>query len=158
MDRLSAAQKTAYDVAMANQFDTFKRPLSIYVEAQTANVSTSLTYSRFGPHDQNTAISVDNPAVTPVSYIVSGCILYGNRQPWPFISPEGAQSRSAQELKLREADGVIRIKVEATGYALMKDCQIITVDGFQFQQTSTPRPHGLIGNPTRWTFHLQRIM
>ena len=156
MDLLSPAQKAAFDVAMGNQFDTFKRGFSIYVKAQTAVISTSPNYSRFGPHDQNAAISAVNPAVTPQYQVVSGCILYGNKQPWTYINPGGVNGDSTQQLKIRESDGIVRIKVEADGYAIMKDCKMVELDGFQFQLNSTARPHGLVGAPTRWTFTLER--
>ncbi len=152
---LSTTQQAEFQRAIADVFWSFARPFSLYVEANTAVISTSLTYSRFGMHDQNEPVGVDNPAVTPQVYTVTGCLLYGENQPWTYISPDGATS--AQELKLREADGVIRIKVEATGHALLSQCKLVVVDGLQFQLNSTPRPHGIAGSPDRWTYRAEII-
>jgi hypothetical protein len=149
---LSAAEQAAFQGAMRDVFDTFARPFAIYLDAQVANISTSLTYSRFGDHSQNAAISADNPAVTPVVYTVTGCIMYGNKQPWLDIAPS-----PAQQLKLRESDGIVRIKVEATGHALLSQVKRVVLDGFTFQLNSTPRPHGIVGQPDRWTFTCEKV-
>lgn len=146
------SQAAIYRGALADVFDTFARPFSLYVEAQTATISTSQTYSRFGQHDQNAAINSDNVAVTPIVYTVTGCILYGNGQPWTDFS-----AGQNGQLKLKESQGKVRIKVEATGYELMKACRLVSLDGFSFQLNSNARPHGLLGAPTRWSFDLEKV-
>ncbi len=147
------ADAVVYEAALVDQFDTFRRPFTIYVVANTAVISTSLTYSRFGQHDQNAAINAQNVAVTPQPTTIQGCILYGNKQPWEYIALGGRVQ--AQQNKIREADGVVRIKVKQDGYDLMIGCQRVLLDGYAFTMNSTPRPHGLLGSPTRWTFSLQ---
>lgn len=149
----TVAQQIEYRNAIKDVFDTFARPFSIYLEAQTANISTSPTYSRFGQHDQNAQIGVDNPVVTPTVYTVTGCIEYGSKQPWIIGAPDAA----AIQLKLRESAGVVRIKVEAGGFALLSQAKLVTLDGYSFQMNSVPRPHGIVGSPDRWTFTLDRI-
>jgi hypothetical protein len=110
-----------------------------------------MEYSRFGQHDQNAAIDAENVAEVPQVYTVTGCILYENKQPWTYISPG-----RVGDLKLRESDGKVRIKVEASGYALLKECKLVNLDGFNFQLNSNARPHGLLGAPTRWSFTLEK--
>ena len=149
---IPADQAAIYRGALGDVFDTFARPFSLYIEAQTATISTSQTYSRFGQHDQNAAIDADDVAVTPQFYTVTGCIMYGNNQAWTDFSA----GRDGQ-LKLKDGEGKVRIKVEATGYELMKSCRLVSLDGFSFQLNSKPRPHGLLGAPTRWTFVLERV-
>lgn len=149
---ISAAEAASYQVALNDVFDTFARPFLLYLEAQTAVISTSMTYSRFGQHDQNAAINADNVAVTPQVYTVTGCILYNKNQPWMDISPG-----DDGQLKLKESDGIVRIKVEEQGYQLLKDAKVVSLDGFNFQLNSNARPHGLLGNPTRWTLTLEKI-
>lgn len=149
---ITTAQASEYQAALSDVFWTFARPFSLYVEAQTATISTSQTYSRFGQHDQNAAINSDNVAVTPIVYTVTGCILYGNGQPWTDFSV----GQNGQ-LKLKDSQGKVRIKVEATGYELMKSCKLVSLDGFSFQMSSNARPHGLLGAPTRWSFELEKI-
>lgn len=152
---ITAAQAAEYRAAISDIFWTFARPFSLYLDAQTAVVSTSLTYSRFGQHDQNTPVDADNPAVTPTVYTVTGCITYGNRQPWLDFSPDG--SKAVQQLKLKESDGIVRIKVEEQGYNLFKQAKLVELDGFMFQLNSNARPHGVVGEPDRWSFTLEKV-
>lgn len=137
---------------MQDQFETFWRGMTIYVEASTAVISTSPTYTRFGDHSQNAAITAENVAVTPQSSIISGCILYGSKQPWVDFSAGGEG-----QLKLRDSEGTVRLKVASDGYALLRNCKLINLDGFNFQLDSNARPHGLLGNPTRWTFSARKV-
>ena len=153
---ITDAQRQIYDAALQDQFDTFKRPFQLFVEANVATISTSVYYTRFGQHDQNAAIDEANTPVTPQATTVMGCIYYATKQPWLFISPDGI-GHDAQQLKLNNSDGTVRIKVDATGYALMKDVKLVNLDGFQFQMDSTARPHGLVGSPTRWTFSMTKV-
>src|ERR1044072_4544621 len=145
---ISDAERASMEAALQSQFETFARPFQMFVEANVATISTSLTYSRFGQHDQNAAITEDNTAVTPQPYIVTGCIYYANKQPWIEIAPDGI-NRDAQQLKIKESDGIVRIKVDATGQALLSQCKLVNLDGFNFQLNSNARPHGLLGSPTR---------
>jgi hypothetical protein len=149
---ISPADAATYRSPLEDVFWTFARPFTIYVDAQVANISTSPTYSRFGQHDQNAAIGVDNPAVTPQAYTVTGCITYGNNQQWTDFSV----GQNGQ-LKLKDTEGQVRIKVEQQGYDLIKDAKLVNLDGFSFQFKSNPRPHGLLGSPSRWTFFLERV-
>lgn len=151
---LSAAQQADYKSALSSVFWSFARPFSLYIQANTAVISTSPTYSRFGFHDQNAAITADNTAVTPQVYIVTGCIRYNGDQPWPFVSPDTGPE--AQQLKVRFSDGKVRIKVEATGYALLKQVKTVVLDGFTLTLVSSPRPHGIVGEPDRYTFEFER--
>lgn len=154
MNLLSDSEKISFDAAMQSLFDTFARPLLIYQEPQKATISTSLTFSRFGQHDQNAAVTADNVANVPRVYTITGCILYNNKQPWDYVAP--AQGADAQQDKLRNAFGMVRVKVDATGYGLLREARLVTIDGFDFQPVSTPRPHGLVGQPNRWTFSYQQ--
>ncbi len=151
MNLVNDTQKAEYDGALFSVFETFARPFEIFIQAQTAVISTSPSYSRFGDHSQNAAVTADNPAVTPQVFTVSGCILYGNKQPWEYIEPNDVQN------KIRESAGIVRIKVYPTGYQLMKQCKMVNLDGFDFTLNSNARPHGLVGNPNRYTFTLTKV-
>lgn len=149
---ISTATKAVLEGIVDNVFDTFKRPFTLYIEAQTetANISTSPAYSRFGQHDQN----VFNPAVNPQAFVISGTILYGNNQPYDFIEP--SNRTNYEQLKLRNSFGGVRIKVDATGYALMQGVKLVNLDGFNFKLDGNARPHGLF-TPQRYTFHLTKV-
>lgn len=142
--------KNTLEAAAQWVFDNTKRPLTVYIEAAIANISTNPNYSRFGQHDQN----VFNPAVNPQATVISGCLMYGNKQEWDYIEP---QSRTNYEqLKLRESFGMLRLKVDPSGYALLTNCKLVNVDGFDFKVVQNAKPHGMF-TPQRYTFFLQRV-
>lgn len=148
---LTTAQQASYKIALNSVFDTFARPFLAYVEAQQVTISTDINWSRFGQHDQN----VLSPPVTPQAYLLTGCIRYANNQPYDYMGPyPGA---AAEQLKLRESDGKVRIKVEASGHAIMQQAKRVVLDGMPFEIESSPRPHGIVGQPDRWTYSLNRI-
>ena len=143
----SISLQSALESAVNNVFLTFMRPFTVYIEAQKAYLSTNPNMSRFGQHDQN----VFHPPVTPQPTVVYGTILYGNQQPWEYIEP--ATRTNYDQNKLRNSFGTVRIKVDAAGYALMQNCKLIQLDGFEFKLESNARPHGLF-TPQRYTFFL----
>lgn len=151
---IPADQAVLYRSALDDVFWTFARPFQLYIEAQTAVISTSLTYSRFGAHDENAPIDADNTAVIPQVYTLTGCILYDNRQPWETFTV--GKRTDGGELKLRDSNGIVRIKVDSQGNDLLKNCKLVSLDGFSFQLNSNARPHGLLGAPTRWSYTLEK--
>ncbi len=148
---LTTYQQASYKAALDAVFDTFARPFVAYVEAQTVTISTDPNWSRFGQHDQN----VFEPPVTPQPYILTGCIRYANNQSYDYMSPYPGGAN--EQLKLRESDGKVRIKVEASGHAIMQQAKRVVLDGMSFDNDSTPRPHGIVGAPNRWTYTLSKI-
>lgn len=142
--------QSPYEAAIQNVFDTFKRAFTLYIEGQVAFVSSNPNYSRFGQHDQN----VFNPAVNPQATTVYGTILYANGQPWEYIEP--ASRANYQQDKIRNSKGVVRIKVDGSGYALMVNCKRVNLDGFDFTMVSNARPHGVF-LPARYTFNLVKV-
>lgn len=148
---LTTAQANQARQAIRNVFDTFARPFTVYVEPQQVTISTSAEWSRFGQHDQN----VSAPAVTPQAYTITGCINYNNQQPYYYLSPTNVGD--VDQNKIRESDGKVQIKVDATGYALLVGASRIVLDGVPFEFASSPRPHGIVGQPDRWTFTINRL-
>ncbi len=152
---LSNVEKASYDAALSSVFATFARPLSVYLEAQIAVVNTNPTFGgMFGDASEN-AVGPTSTPVTPQRYTITGCVLYGNKQPWEYVEP--ASRGNYQQNKIRESFGSVRIKVDATGHALLSQVKQVVLDGFTFQLNSTARPHGLVGSPTRWTYTLQKV-
>ncbi len=151
---LSDTDRVVFNAALFGVFETFKREFTLYLDARTAVVNTTPNFAgMFGDASQNAT----GPGATPVApqlYVLSGCIKYGNGQPWEFIGPVG---NNDQQNKVRESEGQVRIKVDRSGYALLKDCQQVVLDGFTFTLDTTPRPHGLVGDPDRWTFHMLKV-
>jgi hypothetical protein len=150
MPLIDPAYQSTLEGLVNQVFDQMKRPFTLYVEAQVANISTNPNYSRFGQHDQN----VFNPAVNPQATVVYGTILYANQQPWEMVAPENRTNY--QQDKLRESFGQVRIKVDASGYALMQNVKLVNLDGFNFKPVGNARPHGVF-SPQRYTFYLIKV-
>jgi hypothetical protein len=148
---IGPSAKAILENAAQQVFDTFKRPFTLYIDAQQTSLSTSPNYSRFGQHDQN----VFNPAVNPQKYVISGCLLYQNMQQYEFVEPQNRTNY--QQDKLRNSFGILRLKVDGSGYSLLQGTKLINVDGFDFQLVSNARPHGMFDNPTRFTFTLIKV-
>lgn len=149
---LTDEQKSIYADALYGVFQTFMRSFQLYVDAKVAVVNTSPTFAgMFGDSSQN---STATPYTPQLYTAISGCLLYANKQPWEYIEP-GSRG-DYQQNKIRESFGQLRLKVDPTGYALLKDCEQITVDSFTFTLDSNARPHGLVGNPTMYTFTLSK--
>jgi hypothetical protein len=146
---VSDAEKVVIEDALHDAWETFKRPFLVYRDAEKILVATtpSYTYSRFGPTDQN----VTEPVNVPQAVTIYGTILYEKKQYWEFFSPG-----STGNIKVKVAQGKVRVTVDEAGYQIFKDARQITIDGFEFRLNTTPRPHGLFA-PKRYTFFLERI-
>ena len=151
---LNDAMKSEYDAALYQQFLSYVRPFTLYLDEQTAVINTNPSFAgMFGDSSHNVTGPTSTP-VTPQPYLLSGCILYGNKQPWEYIEP-GSRGNWHQD-KVRESFGIVRIKVDATGQALLSQANQVVLDGFTFNLDSNARPHGLVGPPTRWTFEMKK--
>ena len=154
MSYITPAMASEYRNALYGVWETFARPLSVYLDAKVLVVNTTPSFAgMFGDASQD-ATGPSTTLVTPQVYIISGCINYANGQPWEYVSSD--TRAGSQQNKVRESDGKVKIKVNATGYALLNQAQQVLLDGYTFSLNSTPRPHGIVGQPDRWTFELLR--
>lgn len=139
--------------AMAADFDaaasTWLRPLVVYAEAQTLVVSSDPNWNPLEAWNQNSA----SFKVTPVYTTVSGRILWSNEQDWKYTQPYSSRTAGNEaQLKVKDqTDQACRLKVDASGYALLVNAKQVNIDGRQLVPESQPRPHGLFW-PTYWTF------
>lgn len=142
--------------ALVNDFkqvvDTFLRPLKVYLEPTKIIVVSNPDYN---PYDDASQNSTDIQNV-PVEHTIQGRILYDKNQEWSFINPKG--SGGAEQLKLKDQTvRAVRVKVDADGYAILKDGKKFEIDGFLFNLESLPRPHGLFG-VDYYTFYFVRSL
>ena len=145
-DLITPENKALYSAALKDVWDTFKRPFVLMIEAELATiVPEDPNWSPFGQQDQN---SLPPPQLVPKQYAVYATIKYSNGQEYDF------STLGDQQLKLRNSEGRVRLKLDAEGYALMKQCKQVSLDDMLFEIDTTPRPHGLF-SPDRWTYHLQ---
>ena len=142
---ISDTNKADLQSTIMDVWDTFKRPIIIYKEPEKVIISTNPNYSRFGDNSQNQY----NPPVTPQPITVYATILHEKRQRLTYIDAANSQ------IKVKNDEGQVRIKVDSTGYNVMVGAKNIELDGFQYRVNSSPRPHGLF-TPSLWTFFLER--
>ena len=154
---MSASLLTDQEKAdLSNQFfivhDTYARPIVIYQTAYQTVISTN----------PSTNILFDNaPFNSPTETVIqSGVfqarVLYGKKEP---LNPFGSVQRnnaSDQSMILLE-EGEVRLRVDATGAAMLASCERVTLDNTIFNLQTTQRPHGLTGPPNFFDFYLKKI-
>lgn len=124
---------------------SFFVPIVIYTAPQKTVVTENLDYNPFDAADQNNL----DPVNTPIRHVVSGRIQFGQRQANPFAYPDTT--------KARVPEGQIRIKVDASGAALLEGAKEIELNGMRFDSDSTSRPHGIFSG-THATFMFKRVL
>ena len=139
-------EKSDDQQALIDIFDTFKRPFTVYIEAQKVIITTNPAFSRFGQNDQN---SLTVP-VQPQPITMYGVILYDKKQYYPFMVAGETQ------LKVKMTDGDARIKVSVDDAQTLRVGKQFQIDGFDFTIDTAPRPHGLF-IPSLYTFYLKRV-
>lgn len=145
---ISSADKITLQSALTDVFDTFKRSVVLYHEPEKVVISTDPNYSRFGNNSQMT----ENIENVPVRHVIDARIYYLKDQENQVAQPYLGGFLDESQLKISEPKGRIRIKVEESGYQLLKDAKLVELDGFIFTPDSPPRVHGLLG-VNRWTFY-----
>ncbi len=152
---LSASQRAAFASGRRDVFDTFARPILIYQEPQITYISTAPAehWNPIDGYNQNaTGVSI-----APVYTTISGCILYDKIEETPFLTPFNSRGVNEAAIKVRDGNDnrSMRLKVDGSGYNLLKTAKKAEVDGFMFDVSSKPRPHGLF-EPQYWTFYFER--
>lgn len=147
MSFLTDAEKAAIFADFHAAMDTYCRPLTVYQEAQRTVVSSNPNWNPIEAFNQND-LTVTN---TPVYATVSGRIMWDRSQDWNFV-----KGLSDSQLKVKSAtDRACRIKVDYSGYSLLKTAKKVEVDGVMLTPESEPRPHGPFGTGY-WTFYFIR--
>lgn len=129
--------------------DTFSRPIIIYQTAYTTVISTN----------PNTNILFENAPFNGVQQriIQSGMfqarILYGKKENLDAFGGGGA---NGQPMILLE-DGEVRLRVDATGAALLASSERVTFDNAIFNVQTSPRPHSVVSTPDFFDFYLKKV-
>lgn len=134
-----------------NAIDTSVRSFTIWQEATRTLINTSATFNPLLYTANNTGI-----LNTPNFNTISGRVLYDKQQEYAFARPYVGRGPNEGQVKIKDqTTRSVRIKVDATGYALMNTCKEVDIDGFAFVLESVPRPHGLFV-PNQYTFYFVR--
>lgn len=150
---LSDAEKQVFSLEMDNLAQTFERDILVFKTPEIVVVSTNLNYNRFQAQDSN--LVNQNPENIPVKHIVKARIWYEKQQNAPFLNPYVGGNLDEAQLKLKNEEGRVRVKVNQAGYDLLFDAKKVEFDGLTYKVDSLERPHGLF-NVWYYTFWLKR--
>ncbi len=148
MDLFTQAEKTEYSNYFNDIHDTFARPIFMFKKRDELVITDNPNHS----YVWDAAPMNTETVSTLVSGIFNARILYSTKQEKGFLL-----SKSNQD-QIGTADtfeGDVRIKLDPTGAAFIGDSQRVKFDGFLFDISSNPRPHGLF-TPKWETFYLKR--
>ena len=151
---LSDSDKAEITSALDNVVATTVRPLYVYQEAQQVVIVADPAYNPLDGYNQ-TNQKVQNLANFT---LISGRVLYDKQQEWAFVRPYVGRGPNEGQLKIKDqTTRSVRIKVDASGYALLNTAKKIQLDGLMFDRESVPRPHGLF-TPNYYTLYFVRSM
>lgn len=147
---LTSVQKMAIESGLFDLHATFARPITVYRTAQEAVILTN---------PENNYLFQDAPFNTQTtkiqqSGICNARILYGKKENITPFNSIGSSSTSQNQIWLQE--GEVRIKLDATGKALVDGCERIQFDGTIFNFTTSSRPHGIF-DPKFTTYYLKKL-
>lgn len=147
MSLLTDAEKAALSADFAAATATWLRPLRVWQEAQKTVIVSDPNWNPYTANNQN-SVDIIN---TPVCTIISGAILWDKTQDYPFLKPE-----IAAQIKVKnQVERACRVKVDASGHALLASCKQVEIDGEPMIRDTKPRPHGLFSTD-RYTYYFIR--
>jgi hypothetical protein len=145
---ISASLADSLNNEFNNLHATFGRPIAIFKTAQEIVVSTSNNHNFLFQGAPNNDTVID----TVQSGVFLARVLYGKKQEKPaFGGFAGQQPSVALE------EGEVRLKLDPTGAAYFAGAERATVDGNILRVITSPRPHGLIGNPNFVTLYFKKL-
>lgn len=151
---LTDAEKAALATDFNDVADTFLRAFTVYQEPQKTVIVTDPNWNPYQSFNQN-ATGIRN---TPIPNVISGRILYDKSQEWSFVRPFAGRGVDEGQLKVKDqVTRSVRIKVDASGAALLTTSKQVEIDGNRFTLESVPRPHGLF-SPNYYTLYFVRSM
>lgn len=151
MSFISEADKASLHSVMKGLAETWEQDIVVYQMPEKTIISQDPNFNIFQANSQN----MFNPENEPIRYVLKARILYQKDQQYPFFDPYVGGQLDVAQLKQRSAEGITRIKVNESGYNILKGTKVVELDGFQFTIDTLERPHGLF-NRDYFTFHLKR--
>lgn len=140
------SEKQALQQAFNDIHDTFSRPVYYIKEAKTVVLQTSPTFNSIYSQGSSLKQSVKK---TINSGQFNARITYDTDKANSYLNDPEIDS----QLKLRLPDGYVRIKVDSSGYNIIKKTKRVLFDQRTFSIESDVRPHGLF-SPNYYTFFL----
>jgi len=147
---ITDADKASIASVFHGAMETFFVPIYLWGNANMMVVSEDPNYNRFNAVDQNNL----NPENTAIEYIVSGRVLHEHKQDYQYATHEFGEKENN---KIYTPQGETRIKVDASGAALIFGAKELQLNGIHFRIASAARPHGLFSGDYV-TFMLKRVI
>tara|TARA_R100000808_G_scaffold21917_1_gene47468 strand:+ start:2245 stop:2697 length:453 start_codon:yes stop_codon:yes gene_type:complete len=132
---LTDAEKTAYQDVFKNMHKTFARDIYIYKTKQGVFVATNSAYNALYSRLKNSSREIKEVE----KYSTTARIKYVGTQPEELVNDFGAQ------VNVRFPEGTVRLKLDQTGYDLIKTAPRIEIDGELFKIVSDPAKAGPFG-------------
>ena len=144
-DYLTAAQRAEYQDVFKNMHETFAREITIYKTKTEVFIATNSTYNALYSRLKNSSRKIKEVK----TYTTTARIKYIGTQPEELVNEFGAQ------VNVRFPEGTVRLKLDKTGYDLIKTSGRIEIDGELFKIVSDPSKVGPFG-VLFYTLYLQR--
>ena len=144
-DYLTAAERADYQSVFQNMHETFAREISIYKTKQGVFVATNNAYNALYGRLNNSSRSIKEVE----KYTTTARIKYIGTQPEELVNAFGSQ------VNVRFPEGTVRLKLDATGYELIKSAPRVEIDGELFKIVSDPSKIGPFG-VLFYSIYLQR--
>lgn len=140
------SEKRLLQKAFDDVHDTFARPVYYFKESKKVILQTNPQFNSI--YGQNTDLKETVQKIVHSGQF-SARIMYDTDKANSYLNDPEIDS----QLKLRLPDGYVRMKVDASGYAIVKETKRIVFDQRTFSIESDVRPHGLF-KPNYYTFFL----
>ena len=135
VDYLTAAQRAEYQDVFKNMHQTFARDITIYKTKTEVFIATNAAYNALYSRLNNSKRKIKEVK----KYTTTARIKYIGTQPEELVNEFGAQ------VNVRFPEGTVRLKLDKTGYDLIKTSGRVEVDGELFKIVSDPAKAGPFG-------------
>lgn len=128
-DDIKNITKTAYEVF----HNSFARQVTAFKIGQVVSIVSSPTYNAFYKQDSTTATREENYEVfyARIKYV---------KMEEEFFTERDGSSTTSTSSKVILPVGSVKLKVDATGYAYIKDAKRVEFDAKRFAIKHNPRP------------------
>lgn len=150
---LTPAEKLSLSNEFFNLHQTFGRNIVIYQTALETVISTNASNNFLF---DNAPFNSTQQAIIQ-SGVFLARILYGKKE---NLTPFGTVQRNnaSDQNMIRLEEGEVRVRLDATGAAMLSSCERVTFDGTIFEVETSQRPHLLVGEaPNFFDFYLKKI-
>ncbi len=151
-DLFTAVQKAAFEQTQQDIHDTFARPITIFKNSQKIVIFTNPEHNFIFDAGPNQTVTQD----VIVSGVFQARILYRPDQPSNMFSASDGGVIGQPQLFQQIPQGDVRLKLDPTGAAFLKEATRVEFDDTVFNIKSDQRPHGLF-TPKFYNFYLTRV-